>query len=62
MWNMGILNSFTMEATFSGSTLNKKAGYHFNVKDLEDIGSSFCDSILDYCDPDQTKVIEMPLI
>jgi hypothetical protein len=56
MWNLGITNSFTMEATFSGSTLNQKAGFHFSIKDLEQVAYDFCDSILDYCDPDQTKV------
>ena len=56
MWNLGILNSFTMEASFSGSTLNQKAGMHFSIRNLEQLGNEFCDSILDYCDPDQTKV------
>ncbi len=56
MWNLGVMNSFTMEATFNGSTLNKKAGLHFSCKDLEQLGYIFCDSLLDYCDPDQTKV------
>ena len=56
MWNLGILNSFTMEATFNGSTLNSKAGYHFNPKDYGQLAFQFCDSLLDYCDPDQTKV------
>ncbi|CAF0708203.1 unnamed protein product [Brachionus calyciflorus] len=55
MWNMGIMNSFTLEATFSGSTLNQKSGNHFNSHDLEQLACHFCDSILDYCDPDQTK-------
>jgi hypothetical protein len=55
MWNMGIMNSFTMEATFNGSTLNQKANIHFNTKDLEEVAYHFCDSLLDYCDPDQTK-------
>ncbi len=56
MWNLGIVNSFTMEATFSGSTLNAKAGCHFSTRDLEQLAHDFCDTILDYCDPDQTKV------
>jgi hypothetical protein len=56
MWNMGILNSFTMEATFCGSNLGKKAGFHFTTKDFESLGYFFCDTLLDYCDPDQTKV------
>ena len=56
MWNLGIMNSFTMEATFNGSTISKKANYHFNTVDLEQVAYHFCDTLLDYCDPDQTKV------
>ncbi|KAK2494264.1 hypothetical protein MC885_014508, partial [Smutsia gigantea] len=55
MWKMGIRNSFTTEATFCGSTLGNKQGTHFNTIDLESMGYHFCDSLLDYCDPDQTK-------
>ncbi|XP_017743200.1 PREDICTED: cytosolic carboxypeptidase 3 isoform X9 [Rhinopithecus bieti] len=55
MWKMGIRNSFTMEATFCGSTLGNKRGTHFSTKDLESMGYHFCDSLLDYCDPDRTK-------
>ncbi|GAB1290671.1 Cytosolic carboxypeptidase 3 [Apodemus speciosus] len=55
MWKMGIRNSFTLEATFCGSTLGNKRGTHFSTKDLESIGFHFCDSLLDYCDPDRSK-------
>ncbi|XP_075458633.1 cytosolic carboxypeptidase 3 isoform X6 [Ascaphus truei] len=55
MWKMGIRNSYTMEATFCGSTLGKRRGTHFSTKDLESLGYHFCDALLDYCDPDQTK-------
>ncbi|XP_063683101.1 cytosolic carboxypeptidase 2-like isoform X30 [Bolinopsis microptera] len=52
MWQqMGILNSFTMEATFAGYN-----NVHFNSRDLEDMGYHFCDTLLDYCDPDTSKV------
>ena len=53
---MGITNSFTMEATFCGSLLGKMAGYQFSTTDLEEMGYHFCDTLLDYCDPDQSKV------
>lgn len=53
---MGILNSYTMEATFCGSSLGKDRGTHFSIKDLEEMGYHFCDTLLDYCDPDQSKV------
>ncbi|CAF1390029.1 unnamed protein product [Adineta steineri] len=55
MWSLGIMNSYTLEATFCGSTQGERAGQHFNTKDLESIGYHFLDSLLDYCDPDETK-------
>ncbi|CAF3355299.1 unnamed protein product [Rotaria sp. Silwood1] len=55
MWAMGILNSYTLEATFCGSTQQDRAGHHFTIKDFESIGYHFLDSLLDYCDPDHTK-------
>ncbi|KAM4748698.1 cytosolic carboxypeptidase 3 [Rhinophrynus dorsalis] len=55
MWKMGIRNSFTLEATFCGSTLGTRHGTHFSTKDLESVGAHFCDALLDYSDPEQTK-------
>ncbi|CAF3429627.1 unnamed protein product [Rotaria socialis] len=55
MWSLGIKNSYTLEATFCGSTQKDRAGHHFTIKDLESIGYHFLDSLLDYCDPDHTK-------
>ncbi|CAF3759960.1 unnamed protein product [Rotaria magnacalcarata] len=55
MWSLGIKNSYTLEATFCGSTQKDRAGHHFTIKDLESIGYHFLDSLLDYCDPDRTK-------
>lgn len=57
MWHMGILNSFTMEATFCGSSIGKRAGYHFNTADFESMGYHLCDTLLDYCDPDDSKFV-----
>ena len=57
MWKeFGVVNSYTMEATFGGSNLGNCQGYHFSTKELEHMGYHFCDTLLDYCDPDQTKV------
>ncbi|XP_046573765.1 cytosolic carboxypeptidase 2-like isoform X1 [Haliotis rubra] len=55
MWNMGIMNSYTLEATFAGSTMGKKKGFHFTLADYESLGYHFCDTLLDFCDPDNTK-------
>ncbi|XP_055365727.1 cytosolic carboxypeptidase 2 isoform X2 [Betta splendens] len=56
MWRLGISNSYTMEATFGGSTLGDRKGTHFTTRDLKSLGFYFCDTLLDYCDPDQTKI------
>ncbi|XP_056373676.1 cytosolic carboxypeptidase 3 isoform X2 [Hyla sarda] len=55
MWKMGIRNSYTLEATFCGSSLGNRCGTHFSTKDLESLGYHFCDALLDYCDPEKTK-------
>ncbi len=57
MWReMGITNSYTMEATFCGSLLGKMARYQFRTLELQQMGYHLCDTLLDYCDPDQSKV------
>jgi len=57
VWCMGVENSYTMEATFGGSTLEgAHKQTHLSTGDLESIGRDFCDTLLDYCDPDQCKI------
>uniref|UniRef100_A0A8D0G665 Cytosolic carboxypeptidase 2 n=1 Tax=Sphenodon punctatus TaxID=8508 RepID=A0A8D0G665_SPHPU len=60
MWRMGILNSYTMESTFSGSTLGNKSDFHFTSEDLKSLGYHVCDTLLDFCDPDRSKVRVQP--
>ncbi|KAJ8930142.1 hypothetical protein NQ314_017087 [Rhamnusium bicolor] len=55
MWMMGIANSYTMEASFSGSTLGNRAETHFNTQDYEQMGRSFCQTLLDFYDDDPRK-------
>ncbi|XP_078540699.1 cytosolic carboxypeptidase 2 [Lissotriton helveticus] len=57
MWKLGIGNSYTMESTFGGSTLGAKKGTHFTTEDLKSMGHHFCDTLLDYCDPDSSKFV-----
>ncbi|XP_032872401.1 cytosolic carboxypeptidase 3-like, partial [Amblyraja radiata] len=57
-WRLGVANSYTLEATFCGSTIGNKSNIHFNVGDLEGMGAQFCDTLLDYCDPDESKVTQ----
>eukprot|EP00054_Salpingoeca_dolichothecata_P030847 m.254508 g.254508 ORF g.254508 m.254508 type:complete len:1047 (+) comp26731_c1_seq3:106-3246(+) len=54
MWRqLRLVNAFTMESTFCGSQLTQT---QFSMKDFEQIGADFCDTLLDYCDPDPAKV------
>ena len=56
MWReAGIQNSYTLEATFAGSTQGKLRGVQFTTAHLEGMGYHLCDTLLDYCDPDQSK-------
>ncbi|XP_076863439.1 cytosolic carboxypeptidase 2 isoform X2 [Brachyhypopomus gauderio] len=55
MWRLGIRNSYTMESTFGGSNLGERKGTHFSIGDLKSMGYHLCDTLLDFCDPDQTK-------
>ncbi|XP_037378155.1 cytosolic carboxypeptidase 2 isoform X2 [Talpa occidentalis] len=58
MWRMGILNSYTIESTFGGSTLGNKRDTHFTTEDLKSLGYHVCDTLLDFCDPDRTKFMQ----
>ncbi|XP_014584944.2 cytosolic carboxypeptidase 2 isoform X3 [Equus caballus] len=58
MWRMGILNSYTMESTFGGSTLGNKRDTHFTTEDLKSLGHQVCDTLLDFCDPDRAKFMQ----
>nr|CAB3263164.1 uncharacterized protein LOC104265751 [Phallusia mammillata] len=45
---MGIYNSFTMEASFSGTKFNKDKGRHFNIDDFQLMGRKLCECVLEY--------------
>ncbi|XP_069048451.1 cytosolic carboxypeptidase 2 isoform X3 [Lepisosteus oculatus] len=55
LWRMGVPNSFTLETSFCGSDMGDRKGTHFSISDLEALGFQFCDTLLDYYDPDRTK-------
>ncbi|XP_055505920.1 cytosolic carboxypeptidase 2 [Leucoraja erinacea] len=55
MWKLGIAHSYTMETTFAGSTLGNRRATHFSTEDLKSLGYHFCDTLLDFCDPDHSK-------
>lgn len=52
---MGVQNSYTMEASMGGSKLGSRNGTHFSAQDYEQIGKSFCETLLDFSDDDPTK-------
>ncbi|KAG8334986.1 Cytosolic carboxypeptidase 2, variant 2 [Homalodisca vitripennis] len=56
VWMMGVANSYTMEASFGGSTLGGRNETHFTTQDYEAMGRSFCETLLDFCDEDPSKV------
>ncbi|XP_030246174.1 uncharacterized protein LOC108655510 isoform X9 [Drosophila navojoa] len=53
---LGITNSYTIEASFGGSSLGSRKGTHFNIQDYEHMGRAFCETLLDYCDENPNKV------
>ena len=53
---IGITNTFTLEASFCGPDQGRYSDFHFNIMMLEEAGHKFCETILDFCDPDQIKV------
>ncbi|KAJ8944755.1 hypothetical protein NQ318_011662 [Aromia moschata] len=55
MWMMGIVNSYTLEASFCGSTLGNRADTHFSTQDYEQMGRSFSQTLLDYYDDNPRK-------
>ncbi|GFO12547.1 cytosolic carboxypeptidase 2-like [Plakobranchus ocellatus] len=49
MWRqMKIFNSFTLEATFSGTVVNKESCRHFNILDFMEMGKVLAQTVLDY--------------
>lgn len=56
MWMMGIANSYTMEASFAGSSSSNRADTHFSTFDYEQMGKTFCQTLLDFYDEDPKKV------
>jgi len=53
---LAVINSFTLEASFCGADFGALADQHFTTRHLEEIGYMVCDAVLDFCDPDQSKV------
>ncbi|XP_016772529.2 cytosolic carboxypeptidase 2 isoform X1 [Apis mellifera] len=55
VWSMGVQNSYTMEASMGGTKIGSRSGTHFSTQDYEQIGRVFCETLLDFFDPDPVK-------
>ena len=53
---VGINNSYTLESSFCGADFGKHSDFHFSTEHYQEIGHNLCDAILDFCDPDQSKI------
>ena len=53
--NLGIMNSYTLEASYGGSNVGNKAYSHFTPRDYENVGRYFCETLLDFNDPSPPK-------
>ncbi|XP_031548835.1 cytosolic carboxypeptidase 2-like isoform X2 [Actinia tenebrosa] len=61
MWRqLGIANSFTMEATFCGANFgDMERGRHFNTRDFQDMGRHFCEVLMEYSEAKSANRNEM---
>ncbi|XP_062700169.1 cytosolic carboxypeptidase Nna1 isoform X3 [Aedes albopictus] len=55
VWVLGVTNSYTLEASFGGSTMGSRAGTHFSTADYEHIGRAYCETLMDYYDDNPIK-------
>ena len=46
MHRLGVKHSYTLEASFGGSTLGDRKGTHLGCSDLENMGRQICDTFL----------------
>ncbi|XP_060592110.1 cytosolic carboxypeptidase 3-like isoform X5 [Ruditapes philippinarum] len=67
MWRQfRILNSFTLEATFSGTAMNKNLAAeecrHFNISDYMEMGHILCQSALEYQSIQENKARQTEIV
>jgi len=57
LWReLSIINCYTLELSFCGPDVGEYEYYHFNYEMFKKAAVSFCVSLVDLCDPEQTKV------
>ena len=60
MWKeLGITNTFTLEASFCGADQGKFADYHFNTDLLQEVGHRFCDTTCGSSYIYYSRIVEM---
>ncbi|WAR16337.1 CBPC2-like protein [Mya arenaria] len=59
---MRILNSFTLEATFSGTAMNKDECRHFNISDYMEMGHILCQCVLEYHNTQENKARQTEIV
>ena len=58
MWReFQLVHSYTCEASFCGPTKGIHSGCHFNTKILEEVGHSFCRTLVEIGDKDKYKKV-----
>ena len=58
MWReFNLVHSYTCEASFCGPTRGIHSGCHFNTKILEEVGQSFCLSLVEIGDKEKYKKV-----
>ncbi|KAL5014989.1 hypothetical protein ScPMuIL_009259 [Solemya velum] len=62
MWRQHrIPNSFTLEATFSGTVIDDECR-HFNIKDFISMGESLCQAVLEYQSVQESKTRQTEIV
>ncbi|CAM9264129.1 unnamed protein product [Ascophyllum nodosum] len=56
---LGVVNAYTMEASFMGADQGDLKGFHFNQSHLESMGRSLCEVLLEIADPNQSRLVEI---
>lgn len=60
---LGVTNSYTLEASFCGPDFGPKRNTQFSVHDLEDMGHQWCESLVTYYKLQrQRDKVENPLV
>jgi cytosolic carboxypeptidase protein 2/3 len=53
---LSLVNCYTLEISFCGADNGKYEYFHFNLENYKEIAEEFFQSIIDFFEPEQTKV------